>query len=196
MSGSEANFPKDDEMFAMKHHPLSVHIDKSPYIRTIILEVDRVSMAPEEHSSTVPAVSKVEDTLIICDRVQWFRAEADYERALEVWETRQAEFIRGIRYFKTLSTTWADIAKDSGEDAGKMAYAKQKSAMYARMHSDAEIAFTNLGYGSLMAEGCDLAAEIAKGRSDIVAALRRYDPDFELPKEIQDAPEISDSDES
>ncbi|KAJ7572142.1 hypothetical protein C8J56DRAFT_1035828, partial [Mycena floridula] len=127
------------------------------------------------------------------DRVQWFRAEADYERALEVWETRQAEFIRGIRYFKTLSTTWADIAKDSGEDAGKMAYTKQKSAMYARMHSDAEIAFTNLGYGSLMAEGCDLAAEIAKGRSDIVAALRRYDPDFELPKEIQDAPEISDT---
>jgi hypothetical protein len=83
------------------------------------------------------------------DRIQWFRAEAEMERWREEWEVKQADFLHCIHTFRTMSTIWQTMASGSSE-LGKVAYAKQKSAMYREMEHDAKDTFSKAGYGDLI----------------------------------------------
>jgi hypothetical protein len=79
------------------------------------------------------------------DCVQWFRAEAKMECWQEEWEAKQADFLHCIRTFCTMSTVWQTMASNSSK-LGRVAYAKQKSAMYQEMEHNAKDMFSNAGY--------------------------------------------------
>ena len=92
-------------------------------------------------------------TLCQGDRVQWFRAEAEKDRWLEEWEMRQADYLRCIRYFGSMSEIWrglvVDTAKSDSVQLGKNAYARKKGHMYADMKKHAIDLLVNQGYGHL-----------------------------------------------
>jgi hypothetical protein len=71
------------------------------------------------------------------------------ERWREEWEAKQADFLRCIRTFHTMSTVWETMASSSSE-LGRVAYAKQKSAMYREMEHDAKDSFSKAGYRDLV----------------------------------------------
>jgi hypothetical protein len=112
-------------------------------------------------------------TIFSGDRVQWFRAEAEMERWREEWEAKQADFLRCIRTFCTMSNVWQIMASSSSE-LGRVAYAKQKSAMYREMEYDAKDTFSKAGYQDLVRhlidypEGKILAEFVTTERSDPV----------------------------
>ena len=112
------------------------------------------------------------------DRVQWFRAEAEMERWREEWEAKQADFLRCIRTFRTMSTVWQTMASNSSE-LGRVAYAKQKSAMYREMEHNAKDMFSNAGYRSLVEHLIDHPQ--GKILADFVTA-ERSDPAYIIPE--------------
>ncbi|KIM46597.1 hypothetical protein M413DRAFT_22998 [Hebeloma cylindrosporum] len=81
------------------------------------------------------------------DRVQWFRAEAEMQRWQEEWEIKQADFLRCICMFSTMSDVWQALGKDNIK--GKAAYAKKKSAMFKAMENEARSKLSKAGHGNL-----------------------------------------------
>ncbi|KAJ7027283.1 hypothetical protein C8F04DRAFT_1267195 [Mycena alexandri] len=71
------------------------------------------------------------------DRIQWFRAEAEMERWREQVETILADWRTTIRSFAKYKETWTTLATmQDSKDLGRIAYAKQKAAIYARRESE------------------------------------------------------------
>lgn len=71
------------------------------------------------------------------DRVQWFRAEAEYKRWQEQYEIKQVEIIRASAWFTRMSKIWMDLA-ESTESAGHAAYARKQGYMYSTMQDYAQ----------------------------------------------------------
>ncbi|KAK7013621.1 hypothetical protein VNI00_019465 [Paramarasmius palmivorus] len=75
------------------------------------------------------------------DRVQWFRAEAEFERAREEVEIKHAEFARCIRFFACMRDKWTTCAEQSAFP-GHAAYAREHSDIYDALRQDAEAKFS------------------------------------------------------
>jgi len=121
-----------------------------------------------------------EKFILLGDRVQWFRAEAEMERWREEWEIKQADFLRCIRSFAKMSSVWQVIASNTVE-AGKCAYAKHKSAVFKEMEKHARTLFNDAGYGHLI----DHLLDNNEGKilADYVL-LERSDPRYIIPQLI------------
>lgn len=65
------------------------------------------------------------------DRVKWFRAHAERDRAREEVEILQEEFKRTILSFQKMSSIWEQLAKSY--DDGRAAYSYQQSATFKRL---------------------------------------------------------------
>jgi hypothetical protein len=79
------------------------------------------------------------------DRVQWFRAEADMQRWEEQVEQKLAELRTTIRSFAGYKVVWTKLADTQDQDQlGRVAYAKQKAAMWEARENQARSAL--LGY--------------------------------------------------
>ena len=104
------------------------------------------------------------------------------ERWREEWEAKQADFLRCIRTFRTMSTVWQTMASSSSE-LGRVAYAKQKSAMYREMERDAKDTFSKAGYQDLVEHLIDhpggkiLADFVTTERSDPVYIIPELNPE-------------------
>ena len=57
------------------------------------------------------------------------------QRWQEEWEIKQADFLRCIHTFSTMSDVWKALGEDNLN--GKAAYVKKKSAMFKAMESEA-----------------------------------------------------------
>ncbi|KAK1234885.1 hypothetical protein PQX77_001902 [Marasmius sp. AFHP31] len=77
-----------------------------------------------------------------CDRVQWMRSEADFERWQEQLERKHAEFMRSIAFFANARDTWKTLASDEcSSTPGHRAYAKEHSDMYETLRLDCEVKY-------------------------------------------------------
>ena len=70
------------------------------------------------------------------------------QRWQEEWEIKQADFLRCIRTFSTMSDVWKALSEDNLN--GKAAYAKKKSAMFKAMESEARLKLAKAGHGNLL----------------------------------------------
>jgi len=114
--------------------------------------------------------------------VQWFRAEAEMERWREEWEAKQADFLRCIRTFDKMADVWQTLSARDPErlsERGRMAYAKQKSAMFQEMACHAKDTFRRAGYGDLV----DHLIDQPEGKilADFILA-ERSDPKYHIPE--------------
>ena len=75
------------------------------------------------------------------DRIQWFRAEADFERWQECVESLHAEFTCVIARFTKDRDSWATLATKYSPTAGHVAYAKEHADMFESLRLDAEMKF-------------------------------------------------------
>ncbi|KAF9471316.1 hypothetical protein BDN70DRAFT_939041 [Pholiota conissans] len=99
-----------------------------------------------------------------CDRVQYFRAEAEMQRWQEEHETKQAQFMRCIRSFKAMSDIWLQLATMVTNSPGHVAHARKTAAIYSKMEHDAVQRFGSAGYkhriDSMNSENPPLLAEL------------------------------------
>ncbi|KAJ8507719.1 hypothetical protein ONZ45_g9943 [Pleurotus djamor] len=84
-----------------------------------------------------------------CNRVQWFRAEAEMERWQEQTELKLAECLRTLRSYSKMAEVWTDMAMKTSKRAGHMAYAKEKAHMYTTMLTKGAVMLDSLGYSKL-----------------------------------------------
>jgi len=70
------------------------------------------------------------------------------QRWQEEHERIQADFMRCIRSFRTMSTTWGKLVK-SEASPGANDYARKKSAMFKRIENNAAHLFDHAGYRDL-----------------------------------------------
>ena len=78
----------------------------------------------------------------------WFRSEAEMHRWQEEVEIRQADFLRCIRAFGSLSAKWSQLAEMNKTSPGRVAYARKTSARYAVLQKQAKDLFCSAGYKS------------------------------------------------
>ncbi|KAK1215224.1 hypothetical protein PQX77_022175 [Marasmius sp. AFHP31] len=99
------------------------------------------------------------------DRVQFFRAEAEYERALEELEYKHGCFGNTIRYFFAKRDVWKSCL-GKGLGAGFEAYAREHADMFQALRLDAEAKFRICGITTLIDEsnGKTLAERVIKFR--------------------------------
>ena len=120
------------------------------------------------------------------DRVQWFRAEAEMERWREELEAKQADFLRCIRTFRKMADVWQTLSTGGpgycGEpgEMGRIAYAKQKSAMFREMERHAKDTLRSAGYGELVDHLID-SHQKGKILADFVLT-ERSDPKYHIPE--------------
>ncbi|KAJ8096384.1 hypothetical protein PM082_011546 [Marasmius tenuissimus] len=82
----------------------------------------------------------------ICDRVQWTRAEAAFERWQEQLERKHAEFMRCIASFASARDTWQTLSSEEySSTPGHRAYAKEHSDMYETLRVDCETKYKACG---------------------------------------------------
>ncbi|KAJ7700979.1 hypothetical protein B0H16DRAFT_1747027 [Mycena metata] len=104
------------------------------------------------------------------DRIQWFRAEAEMERWREQVETILADWRTTIRSFAKYKETWTTLATmQDSNDIGRIAYAKQKAAIYARRESEGrrllgEHKMLGPKYGCIADDHLDLVAFVTANR--------------------------------
>ncbi|KAF4608969.1 hypothetical protein EYR40_001322 [Pleurotus pulmonarius] len=101
-----------------------------------------------------------------CDRVQWFRAEAEMLRWMEQHEMKLAEFLRTLRSFDTMAKAWASLAESDPQrprwSAGHVAYARQKSMMYSTMLQEGSARLDAAGYKDIREKDNGTNAELIK----------------------------------
>ncbi|KAF9553842.1 hypothetical protein CPC08DRAFT_727604 [Agrocybe pediades] len=89
------------------------------------------------------------------DSVQWFRAEAEMQRWQEEVEIKQAEFLRCIRSFSSMSEKWTQLGKLNSHSPGRMAYTKKRAAQYTLLGHDAKTLFCSAGYKDRMCQSLE-----------------------------------------
>ncbi|KAK7059995.1 CxC2 domain-containing protein, partial [Favolaschia claudopus] len=120
-----------------------------------------------------------------CNRVQWFRAEAEMLRQLEVGEAKLAEIRTTIRSFDQYSVIWTSLAEQQDTaDIGRIAYAKQKAWMFAQRAelgraalrpklADSDEDFLKFVEEEREAHRLDLEKVLERGRIKVKEALAR-----------------------
>lgn len=78
------------------------------------------------------------DWIATDNRVQFFRAESDLDRAQESIERKHVEFECVIRSFETQREVWRALARDYSSSPGHMAYANERVDMFNTLQEDAE----------------------------------------------------------
>ncbi|KAJ3978278.1 hypothetical protein F5890DRAFT_1479494, partial [Lentinula detonsa] len=86
----------------------------------------------------------------ISNRVQFFRAEADYETWQEELERKHADFVFLIGSFTKQRDDWAILAKNFSSTPGHVAYAKEHSNMFEALRADAGLKYKRCGIGFLV----------------------------------------------
>ncbi|KAF8803122.1 hypothetical protein BYT27DRAFT_7226149 [Phlegmacium glaucopus] len=116
--------------------------------------------------------------------VENWMAEGDQmERWREEWEAKQADFLRCIRSFGKMADVWQTLSTREPENCskacerGRIAYAKQKSAMFQEMACHAKDVFRSAGYGELIDHLID--QQRGKILADFVLA-ERSDPKYHI----------------
>ncbi|KAH9928328.1 uncharacterized protein B0H18DRAFT_857014, partial [Fomitopsis serialis] len=71
--------------------------------------------------------------LEVVDRVQWFRARAEMERANEEVNKLHAEFKRTILGFKNMSNAWESVSTKATLSEGARVYARKKADMFSKL---------------------------------------------------------------
>ncbi|KAF9022665.1 hypothetical protein BDZ89DRAFT_1137177 [Hymenopellis radicata] len=91
------------------------------------------------------------------DKVQWYRTEAEMDRWQEDHETKQAKFLRSLRSYEEDRRAWTArtdaIAKDGTDDLatkGKIAYGRERIALFNSMIQRTERRMRVAGYGHIM----------------------------------------------
>ncbi|KAF9559482.1 hypothetical protein CPC08DRAFT_723823 [Agrocybe pediades] len=95
------------------------------------------------------------------DSVQWFRAEAEMRRWQEEHEIVQAQFLRCIRAFHTMSAVWFRMSEDTTTSFGHQCYARKMAARYSNLEIDARGKFASAGYADKIA-GMDKGIPLAE----------------------------------
>jgi len=103
--------------------------------------------------------------LILVDRVQWFRAQADMWRWQEELEILEEEFRRTARAFDRMAFVWKELARRHTRK-GYVAYAHEKSAMYRYMAKECKEKFEAAG-GTWPETGTSLTDHIRSAREKI-----------------------------
>ncbi|KAH9907106.1 uncharacterized protein B0H18DRAFT_849414, partial [Fomitopsis serialis] len=67
------------------------------------------------------------------DRVQWFRARAEKDRANEEVNKLHAEFKRTILGFKSMSNAWEAVSTKTDLSEGARVYARKKADMFSKL---------------------------------------------------------------
>ncbi|KAF4609782.1 hypothetical protein D9613_011934 [Agrocybe pediades] len=101
------------------------------------------------------------------DSIQWFRAEAEMQRWQEEHEIVQAQFVRCIRAFHTMSKVWTRMSDDATASPGHQCYARKMAARYSRLEIEARGKFASAGYANKivgMDKGLPLAEMINADR--------------------------------
>ncbi|KAE9389521.1 hypothetical protein BT96DRAFT_1003160 [Gymnopus androsaceus JB14] len=78
------------------------------------------------------------------DRVQWFRAEADFERWQECLKRKHAECDRALRRFAFKRDAWALLAKEFAESPGHGAYAREHRDIFESLRVDLQMKFDSV----------------------------------------------------
>ncbi|KAJ7169307.1 hypothetical protein C8R43DRAFT_1121185 [Mycena crocata] len=87
------------------------------------------------------------------DRVQWFRAEAEMYRWLELYERKHTDLWRVITRFERDGVVWAGRAdrtqsENGGAMDGAVTYARMQAAMYRRLQHNTVIIFKSADSGA------------------------------------------------
>ncbi|KAJ3979451.1 hypothetical protein F5890DRAFT_1478518, partial [Lentinula detonsa] len=79
------------------------------------------------------------------NRVQWFRAEADFERWQEQIEIKHADFQRVIASFTYYRDAWMRLSSQYSWTPGHCAYAREHSDMFESLRMDAQAKYDHCG---------------------------------------------------
>ncbi|KAJ3994816.1 hypothetical protein F5050DRAFT_1809260 [Lentinula boryana] len=79
------------------------------------------------------------------NRVQWFRAEADFERWQEQIEIKHADFQRVIASFTYYRDAWMRLSSQNSLTPGHCAYAREHSDMFESLRMDAQAKYDHCG---------------------------------------------------
>ena len=112
------------------------------------------------------------------------------QRWQEEVEIKQADFLRCIRGFGSLSSKWSQLAKMNEHCPGRVAYARKTSARYAILQKKAKDLFTISGYGSRL--------EQFKDDSILLADLVSHDREVErnsFAKDLEEQVSLGDLEE-
>ncbi|KAJ7237069.1 hypothetical protein C8J57DRAFT_1728061 [Mycena rebaudengoi] len=90
---------------------------------------------------------KLADYKTESDRVQWFRAEAEMYRWLELYERKHAELFRVIARFARDKVVWQGLAGRATE-RGAINYAHMQAAMSGRLEHNATVTFKTAESGA------------------------------------------------
>lgn len=102
------------------------------------------------------------------DRVQWFRAEADFERKQEMLESKHAEFERALRRFAWDRDTWATLSNKYSATPGHCAYAREHADMFESLRLDLEMKYSHgaIPFLSRRSTGETLASHVVQWRRE------------------------------
>lgn len=102
------------------------------------------------------------------DRVQWFRAEAEFERKQEMLESKHAEFERALRRFAWDRDTWATLSEKYSVTPGHSAYAKEHADMFESLRLDLEMKYNHgaIPFLSKRSTGETLASRVIQWRKE------------------------------
>ena len=88
-------------------------------------------------------------------------------RWLEEWETRQADLLRCIRSFETMSKTWTLLA-DQQQSRAYTISARKQAGMYNKLAANAKAHLKEaVGYEITLSEGEVLADHMRRVRLDL-----------------------------
>ncbi|KAJ3768299.1 hypothetical protein FB446DRAFT_792422 [Lentinula raphanica] len=99
------------------------------------------------------------------NRIQWARAEADFERWQEEVEKKHGDFMRVIAASAYARDAWLELAQTPhASSPGHIAYAKEHSDMFESLRSDAQVKYEHCGIPGLrnIYKGGTLADNVSK----------------------------------
>jgi hypothetical protein len=105
------------------------------------------------------------------------------QRWQEEHERIQADFMRCIRSFRTMSAVWGKLVR-SEASPGANAYAKKKSAMFKKMENNAAHLFDRAGYHDLrvkLENGEPLVVHIQAERNNTENLIAEIQPEVSQP---------------
>lgn len=95
------------------------------------------------------------------DRVQWFRAEAEFFRWLEHMEIKHFEFVRLLTSLQHLVFSWRHLSTEFTGNPYLRSYALRKSTSYEILRESAKKLFLKHGHASLMVDPEDVPSHSA-----------------------------------
>ncbi|KAJ3738275.1 hypothetical protein EV360DRAFT_58245, partial [Lentinula raphanica] len=115
------------------------------------------------------SMQEIEQWELINNRIQWARAEADFERWQEEVEKKHGDFMRVIKAYAYARDAWMELAQPLyASSPGHVAYAKEHSDMLESLRSDAQAKYSQCGIPGLcnILTGKTLADNVLKWRQE------------------------------